>query len=264
MLTPEERTERKRQYQQAYYQANRDKIIQQTRAYRLAHIDEVTQHSRAYNRAHRAEISARNRRYRAKNREKLITASRQYYADNQERLTQYKRNRYAALHVEMRLYQNLYRLLNRDHINAKHRAWCDRNRQHVRDTAKRLRPRYRLRIRAWHRAYYQRYRLTNRHKLIAKEYRRRARLARAKRNDFTAEQRQLVLTTGKGVCPYCVYYNPGCKTCKRRGHTLTTDHITAVEKQGDNTLWNMVACCKSCNSKKWTHANPVPVQPLLL
>ena len=94
--------------------------------------------------------------------------------------------------------------------------------------------------------------------------RRRARIRGAKRNDVTPAQRQAVIDTAHGVCEYCAHFKPDCQACQRGSHRLTVDHITAIGNGGDNTLWNLIACCHSCNSAKNKRPNPVPVQPLLL
>jgi len=101
---------------------------------------------------------------------------------------------------------------------------------------------------------------------------RRARIRGAKINNVTPAQRALVLTSANGFCAYCAFYAPGCTLCLQRAHpikgnnkySLSVDHITAVENGGDNTLHNLVACCRSCNSKKKISPNPLPVQPILL
>jgi 5-methylcytosine-specific restriction endonuclease McrA len=79
-----------------------------------------------------------------------------------------------------------------------------------------------------------------------------------------AKDRQLVIAAAKGICPYCRTYNPTCKQCPKGTHKLTVDHITAVIKDGKSSLHNLIACCRSCNSKKYTKHTPIPVQPLLL
>lgn len=94
---------------------------------------------------------------------------------------------------------------------------------------------------------------------------RKARIAGAAINDVTPEQRELVIATANGRCAYCPHYNPTCKLCARGTHKgLTVDHITAIVNGGNNTLHNLVACCRSCNAKKSKNPNPIPVQPLLL
>jgi hypothetical protein len=95
--------------------------------------------------------------------------------------------------------------------------------------------------------------------------RRRARVRGLNRNDVTEAQRKIVKAAARGVCAYCAYYNPGCRLCRKNQHKkLTVDHITSVYHHGDNTLHNLVASCSSCNSKKSTNPNPIPVQPMLL
>jgi 5-methylcytosine-specific restriction endonuclease McrA len=94
--------------------------------------------------------------------------------------------------------------------------------------------------------------------------RRVSRLRNVPINDVTVAQRETVITAADGVCVYCAVYKPGCKACHTHSHKLTIDHITAIVNGGDNTLWNLIACCHSCNSAKNKRPNPVPVQPLLL
>lgn len=94
--------------------------------------------------------------------------------------------------------------------------------------------------------------------------RRRALLAADSKNDLTTAQAQAVIQAAQGVCVYCPYYHPECTTCRRGRHKLTLDHIIPLANGGHNTLHNLVAVCQSCNSKKRTRPNPVPVQPLLL
>jgi 5-methylcytosine-specific restriction endonuclease McrA len=105
----------------------------------------------------------------------------------------------------------------------------------------------------------------NRASTVVHANKRRARVRGASRNDVTTEQRALVLALAKGRCVYCAHYNPTCKLCPKGKHEgLTVDHISAVGPEGPNTLQNLVACCRSCNSSKRRKPNPIPVQPLLL
>lgn len=149
-------------------------------------------------------------------------------------------------------------------INAYQRTWREANpgKQNAYEKTARLRRNAERRLLA--RLYQTQWRRL--HPEYARRHRdmRRARKLGAARNDFTRSQEALVLASKRGVCDYCHAYNPGCITCKRGNHALTIDHITALARQGDNTLWNITACCLSCNSKKGTRPPPVPVQPLLL
>ena len=75
------------------------------------------------------------------------------------------------------------------------------------------------------------------------------------RNDLTRQQWQDIQAAQNHCCAYCK------KRCKGR---LTQDHITPLSKGGSHTLHNVIAACKSCNSRKWTRDVLNPVQPLLL
>jgi 5-methylcytosine-specific restriction endonuclease McrA len=56
-----------------------------------------------------------------------------------------------------------------------------------------------------------------------------------------------------------------CWYCgKRAKGKLTQDHILSLSKGGPHTLHNVIAACRSCNSKKNNRAPLTPVQPLLL
>lgn len=112
-------------------------------------------------------------------------------------------------------------------------------------------------VAAWYAAHPERTRTKN--------SKRRARLKNAPLNDVTIEQWEAVITAAKGRCVYCPVYKPDCKACIRGRHTgMTVDHITALDNGGSNTLHNLVACCRSCNSTKQLKPAPLLVQPLLL
>lgn len=85
--------------------------------------------------------------------------------------------------------------------------------------------------------------------------RRRARLARADVNDFTAQQWDMLQRAFKHRCAYCD---------RRYKGRLTQDHVVPISKGGAHTASNIVPACRSCNSRKRTGPPLRPVQPLLL
>lgn len=274
-MTPEERRAKKRAYNQAYYAANRPRLMHDTRQYRLRHADAVKERARKYAATHRDTIRAAQALYRQQHRAKLLAYNHQYYAEHQAALTQQKRAHYAKNREQLRHAQNLYRRANAERIRQNERAWYARNRARRLNSQRQRHARYLSRILPYNAQYYQRNRLALlRHKqayarqnpaiILANILRRRARIAGARRNDLTPEQRTMLIASRHGVCDYCPYYAPDCTTCKRKAHKLTIDHITALARQGDNTLWNSAVCCRSCNSKKGPRPLPGPVQPLLL
>jgi 5-methylcytosine-specific restriction endonuclease McrA len=85
--------------------------------------------------------------------------------------------------------------------------------------------------------------------------RKRAHKKGAPLNDLTHAQWLEIQAAQDYRCYYCGK--------RRKGH-LTQDHIIPLSKGGSHTLSNVVAACRSCNSKKHTGPPPIPVQPLLL
>lgn len=81
---------------------------------------------------------------------------------------------------------------------------------------------------------------------IAQNYcnKRRARLAGAAINDFTAAQWRLMQALYDHCCAYC--------GTRAKGH-LTQDHVLALAKGGDHTWDNIVPACSKCNCEKFTN-----------
>lgn len=123
---------------------------------------------------------------------------------------------------------------------------------------------YRAEHREEKRAYDKKYVQNNPDVVYAHVTRRRARKKNAAVSDLTADQRRTLIDSAHGVCAYCRYYTPGCHLCAKGTHVLTIDHIQPLKHGGSHTLSNLVACCRSCNSKKNAGPLPGPVQPLLL
>lgn len=103
-----------------------------------------------------------------------------------------------------------------------------------------------------------RYAQTNAGRIKNKEdiARRRARIAAAPINDFTAEQWEALCKTVRYRCCYC--------GGKGTAETLQPDHLTPYNDKGSNTLHNILPCCGPCNYRKKDRAVLKPVQPFLL
>jgi 5-methylcytosine-specific restriction endonuclease McrA len=162
--------------------------------------------------------------------------------------THYKETHRAERCAATRLYEQSHP----EQTAAAKKAWAARNKlllqerrrqRHARNLA-----RNRLLLQAW--------RKKNPAKVRAILQRQRARKANAPINDFTdAEWESLCKAVGFRCC-YC-----GEKFTFKE---LTPDHLTPYEKQGSNTLHNILPCCGSCNSRKQHRAVLKPVQPFLL
>ena len=66
----------KREYRRAYYEANREKVLEYQRAYREANREKVLEYQRAYREANREKVLEGQRAYREANREKVLEGQR--------------------------------------------------------------------------------------------------------------------------------------------------------------------------------------------
>lgn len=80
-------------------------------------------------------------------------------------------------------------------------------------------------------------RLAHPERATASRHKRRTKLQTSK---FPIEQWKNLLKLFGSHCPYC----------KTSGHKLTVDHLVPVSAGGTNDIWNLVPCCKPCNSSK--------------
>ena len=68
-------------------------------------------------------------------------------------------------------------------------------------------------------------------------------MSKAAINDLTVTQWQERVAEFGGYCAYCL---------APLGDDVHMDHMTPLSRGGNHTLSNVVPCCKSCNSKKYT------------
>ena len=231
---------------------------------------------RRWKQANRAKINAQTHESYLRHKAKRNAKRNERYALHADEERQYQRDKRAANPEAAKEYQQHWAATNPEKVQAKSKRWYDTHQEQAiakttawqkanPERAKRNKAASDQRHKAERRAYIAAWHAANPTYESARRDRRRARISGATRNDVTPEQRQLVLAAAKGRCVYCPHYNPTCKLCAQGTHKqLTVDHITPIALGGDNTLHNLIACCRSCNSKK--HANPTPimVQPLLL
>jgi 5-methylcytosine-specific restriction endonuclease McrA len=102
-------------------------------------------------------------------------------------------------------------------------------------------------IKAREKIYYR----NNVEKFLARNAIRRALIANAPINDFTAMQWRQMQDIYGHRCVYCH---------KRRKGKLTQDHVVPLSKGGSHTWGNIVPSCASCNSSKQAGPPPIPVQ----
>jgi 5-methylcytosine-specific restriction endonuclease McrA len=223
--TPEERKAKKKAKDQRYYARHRTKLVAQRLAKYHARRATMTPEELA---EHNAKGLAASKRYAATHPEAV--KARQNSPEARARNRTWQRQRRSRDPEAARAKERARYAANPEASIARSAAWAKRNPEKA-------------------------------SALTSKRY---ARLRNVPINDATAEQRQAVIDAAHGVCAYCPFYKPGCVQCRTRTHKLAVEHITAIANGGPNTLHNLVACCKSCNSKKRLNKSPIPVQPLLL
>jgi len=175
---------------------------------------------------------------------------KKYYAHNRERVRARANQRCQLNPEKHRTRASKWHKKNPEKARAKAKKYRKNN-------LERVRAKGRVRTKKWYKNNPERVRTI----LKASGHRRRSRLQSSPINDLTPAEIAFVIAQANGRCPYCP---PTCKSCKRGSHTLTIDHLTAVANGGPNTLHNVIAVCKSCNSSKGTRPVPKPVQPFLL
>lgn len=203
------------------------------------------QYTNAYRAAHRLRIRALARASYHRNRDTMTPEEIEKERAKGREKAKRHRAKYPAQVAEGLVRLQAWGKANPERIKAAARTWEHTHHEHV----KALKA-------ASARAYPQQRRM--------REHKRRARKQSAPRNDVTLAQQQAVIAAAHGVCPYCSVYKPGCQACQKGTHKLTIDHLTPLADGGSHTLHNLIACCRSCNTKKYTGNPPVPVQPLLL
>jgi 5-methylcytosine-specific restriction endonuclease McrA len=116
---------------------------------------------------------------------------------------------------------------------ARVRAWKAANPDKCRASVRRNRASERARLRAWRAAHPEKER--------AISQRRRARMYAASGRGFATEADFMLACEAWGwACPYC--------RCDEGEVTL--DHIVPLSRGGSHHVYNLVPCCKACNSSK--------------
>lgn len=65
---------------------------------------------------------------------------------------------------------------------------------------------------------------------------------KALKYELTPEKLLKAFNKTNGICPYC--------SCKITKSSFSLDHRKPISKGGTNHLNNLIACCRSCNSRK--------------
>ena len=81
-MTPEERCQRRRESNRAYYAAHREEILRKKHEYRMAHLEEEREKERLYRKRNAKRINELNRAWRAAHLEQERERNRRYWAEH--------------------------------------------------------------------------------------------------------------------------------------------------------------------------------------
>lgn len=231
------------------------------RAFYLAHHEEMLRRASLANKKHYQNNKDKIRQKRAKESEAHKAYCKLYYQNHKE--AHKLRNQSLASRTKNIQRLRAMRGADPEGARAKARAYYAANKARIklRDQASGVPAKqsaYRAALRAADpegiRAKNRAYAAAHPEQAATKARNRRARIWGVE-NRLTHEQWLLIQEHQHHLCYYC-----GTR-CKGK---LTQDHITPLSKGGTHTLHNVIAACKSCNSRKNAGPPPIPVQPLLL
>lgn len=229
----------RREYRLAYDEANWERIQARNAAYHQEHLPEHKIRDAAYRERTKDQIQTRNKKRYDKQKDEGTRWQDRFPEQKKatDRASYHK-------HIDKR---HDYNRKNRDKRNAQAKDWAERNRDYLVESRRKNRERDAARIRAWAKDHPEARAMINE--------RRRASKMEAPRNDLSHPQWVEIQELQGHRCYYCK------KRCKGK---LTQDHILPLSQGGSHTLQNVIAVCRSCNSRKGKNAPPIPVQPLLL
>jgi hypothetical protein len=208
--------------QKRYYDSNREKILEQKKHQRQTNPEIFRERRRQYRQANPEKFRQSYRSWRERNRETLLEKERQRRRENPE-TTRERDRQYYQINRERILEQTrLRRLANPERHRAIEREWRERNRDILQENERR---------------YYQ----AHRDRLILRKMHRYTR-KRALPDTLTIEEWRTAI----------VYWENRCAYCEKQVSTLTMDHYVALscENCPGTVVSNILPACRQCNSSK--------------
>ena len=195
---------------------NPEKHRQYKEKYYKKNRQEVIDRATKWNKNNPKNVKIINKKYYLKNSEKLNKQRIAYYEKNKKRVKKYyEKNRERFNERSKKYYKK-----NKEQSLAKSKAWFKKNPEKAKEIAKR-------------------YRQSVKGRLTFKTIKATRRTTKFK---ITSGKVKKAFEKTGGQCPYC--------PAKITETSFSLDHIHPISKGGTNHLNNLIACCKSCNSKK--------------
>lgn len=200
----------------AYYQRNREEIIERTSN---------------YGKNNREAVRAAKREYRERNKERIKEQKRQYYQDNHERIRAAQNATYPLRREKVIAYHREYSKNNREKIAADKRAYAQQNRERIREYKAKWRAQNRVKVSTWTRNY---------------KLRKRNALGTHTAEDIQLQIRSQTDKKGKLRCWWCAKVIPA-------EQTYHVDHVIPLSRGGSNAPENLCISCAHCNLSKFNH-----------
>lgn len=215
-------------YRKAYYQANREKAIEDTKRWYHENRAAALAYSARYREEHKEQRRASIADWRRNNRERAAASEKAWREANKERK--------AAL-------DKAWREANKERVKQNQRDWYQANKTERRERAAEYRERNRERVRAYARWWYHQNRERMLIVLRKREAERRGRIRSQAGEPYTVEDILQMYDDQDGRCAYCEEPLLG---------DFEIDHMVPLSRNGLDGWDNFAITCPPCNRTKNT------------
>lgn len=118
----------RRDRDKAYYQSNKDRILEQCKEYRESNKERISERRKAYRDINKEKIAASDKEYRDANKEKIRQRKKAYREANSEHVKRKKKEWQEANREKSRLRLRAYYKANREKARAAWKRWREENR----------------------------------------------------------------------------------------------------------------------------------------
>ena len=237
----EDNREKEVEWHKKYYEANRDKILEQHKQYRENNKEKIAEGQRQYYQDNKDKIGKRHKRYYEANKEKLLEQRKQCYQDNKEKEREKHKQYYENNKEKVSERHKQYRENNKEKIAEGQRQYYKNNKDKVLERCKQYREDNKEKIAERNKRYYQ--------------------SPQGQASSFNRSHRRRIKEEAQGTgitkdqwLEMMKFFDFRCAYSGERltNKTRSVDHIVPLNSGGDNMIWNCVPMTRSLNSSKST------------
>ena len=138
-----------KEYHEAYYQTNRDTLLEKSKQYYednkemakernrqhyIMNSDKITERVKQYHQTHKESIANRKKLYNQMNKDEIAVKKRQYYENNKDKIAERNRRRYENKREQILQQKKQYHEQNKDRIAEYKRKKRNEKKQKATDT----------------------------------------------------------------------------------------------------------------------------------